>query len=290
MFLLNPLLYFVDYAITHHVVFSEGAGWRTKICGKELARFPLLPFTASTADAIRLIRDIASSRLCIGNIDLDYVQSSHRSSDCDTILSSNVPITTVRCSKCSLYRGSLRKQKSRINNSQKSSTADRVAASSSTPMSSLSSNELMQRCHNLSQSRKTVLRVNSELKKRIKQLMEEQAMPVDNELSDVCKDTLTEKVTELPSGSVQRFFIEEQLKVLSATTSTTRRWHPTILRWCLLMHKKSSTLYRYIRESKFICLPSERTLCDYRSYKPTNSGESLLLMIHFLSIWCMIHS
>ena len=48
------------------------------IWGKEIARFSFLPYTSSMTDAIRLITDLASLRLCAGNSDLEYVQSKHK--------------------------------------------------------------------------------------------------------------------------------------------------------------------------------------------------------------------
>ena len=45
-----------------------------------------------------------------------------------------------------------------------------------------------------------------------------------------------------------------------------------IVRWALLLHKKSKSAYRYIRDSALVCLPSERTLSDYRCYKPLSTG------------------
>ena len=73
-------------------------------------------------------------------------------------------------------------------------------------------------------------------------------------------------------GSARRLFIEEQVNANTAVTPSARRWHPTLIRWCLILHKKSSSAYKYIRESGMICLPSERTLCDYRSFKNVVSG------------------
>ena len=45
-----------------------------------------------------------------------------------------------------------------------------------------------------------------------------------------------------------------------------------IVRWALLLHKKSKSAYRYIRISALVCLPSERIFSDYQCYKPLSSG------------------
>lgn len=44
------------------------------------------------------------------------------------------------------------------------------------------------------------------------------------------------------------------------------RWHPLMIKWCICLRSKSGTTYDALRHSKFVNLPSERTLYDYSHY------------------------
>ena len=41
------------------------------------------------------------------------------------------------------------------------------------------------------------------------------------------------------------------------------RWHPTIIKWCLYIRRKSAGAYEALRDSGCLSLPSQRTLHDY---------------------------
>ena len=273
-----PITYFnflVDAMVTHYVSFTDG-GWRAEIKGTPLPDCE--PHISSTNSVIQLFTRVAQSRLCQGNSDLK--PTDHRSKDCETILSASAPKTSLRCGKCSVYRGTLRKAKSRAANSADN---DRVAADSRTPFSTLSSTELLDRCRNLSASRQRTLKEIKDLKARISSIIAEKSVEVpESDVNESCKTKLIEGINNLPADSVKRLFLEQQLKAITATTASARRWHPTILRWCLIMHKKSKTLYRYMRQSEFVCLPSERTLSDYRCYRDVNSGVDQLHILDCL--------
>ena len=50
------------------------------------------------------------------------------------------------------------------------------------------------------------------------------------------------------------------------------RWHPIVIKWCLLIRQKSSQAYDVLRDSGFINLPSPRTLFDYSHYLKSSLG------------------
>jgi hypothetical protein len=84
-------------------------------------------------------------------------------------------------------------------------------------------------------------------------------------------------VEELPrAGSnisaVQRLFLKQQLKATQQKDRRTMRWHPTVIRWCMALRRKSRSAYRYLRESGALSLPSESTIDDYTAYREINSG------------------
>ena len=68
-----------------------------------------------------------------------------------------------------------------------------------------------------------------------------------------------------------KFFWEQQGKLLQTPTFG-RRYHPHLIRYCLSLHAKSSAVYRELRDSKVLVLPSERTLRDYRNFFKPQQG------------------
>jgi len=67
-----------------------------------------------------------------------------------------------------------------------------------------------------------------------------------------------------------KFFWEEQQKYIQSS-STGVRYHPAIIRYCLSLLSKSSSMYEDIRFNEktgtgFLILPSQRRLRDYKNY------------------------
>ena len=96
---------------------------------------------------------------------------------------------------------------------------------------------------------------------------------------------MLQSLTQLKSyvDSPQRLFVEQQLKWLTHPSATARRWHPKIVRWALLPHNTSKSAYKYMQDSELVCLPSERTLSDYRGYKPPISGVDKQYILNIAS-------
>ena len=111
---------------------------------------------------------------------------------------------------------------------------------------------------------------------KMKASLEMDSQPVDSEL---CKDFIT-----LFSGCVQenvppfmKLFWEEQQKYLSSSSSSSIRYHPMIIKYCLSLAAKSSFAYSDLRYnsrtgSGVLILPSLRTLRDYKNYIRSKRG------------------
>lgn len=125
---------------------------------------------------------------------------------------------------------------------------------------------------------------NKELKEQIKNLQAEIAtnsLTVDNKLSEdlvsIMSDTDQSKVSPF-----MKFFWEEQQKYLKSS-STTVRYHPMIIRYCLALVSKSAAVYDDIRYDQkkgtgFLVLPSRRRLRDYKNYiKPTRGFNDKII-------------
>ena len=73
------------------------------------------------------------------------------------------------------------------------------------------------------------------------------------------------------SDSFFQILLNDQAKALSQP-STSMRWHPLIIKWCLRTWSKSHSIYNEIRDSNFFKLPSGRTLNDYKNFNHPQSG------------------
>ena len=110
----------------------------------------------------------------------------------------------------------------------------------------------------------------SNLEKNITKKLKDNNNAVDSEL---CKDFIT-----LFSGCdpelvppFMKLFWEEQQKYLSSSSSSSIRYHPMIIKYCLSLAAKSSSAYSDLRYnsrtgSGVLILPSIRTLRDYKNY------------------------
>lgn len=71
-----------------------------------------------------------------------------------------------------------------------------------------------------------------------------------------------------------KLYWEQQLKARSLKGKQGMSWHPTIIRWCLYLHHRSSGAYTNLQNLGVISIPSERTLWDYRHFNASTSGFS----------------
>ncbi|KAK3907370.1 Transposable element P transposase [Frankliniella fusca] len=71
---------------------------------------------------------------------------------------------------------------------------------------------------------------------------------------------------------IQKLFWESQKAALLVKDKRGMRWHPMMIRVALKLHSDSPNAYRYLRDSKIMCLPSDRTLYDYSQYVEPKEG------------------
>ncbi len=65
--------------------------------------------------------------------------------------------------------------------------------------------------------------------------------------------------------------LKDQAKALSVNAKQ-MRWHPLVIKWCLRLYSKSHLSYDNLRNLKVLCLPSGRTLSDYKNFDQQTSG------------------
>lgn len=95
---------------------------------------------------------------------------------------------------------------------------------------------------------------------------------------DVCtimKQENDEIIRLYPEGSFQRLFWSQQLDASQVKKSSSMKWHPLMIKWCLYLRYKSSGAYEALKESACLKLPSQRLLRDYTHVIKAVNGFSL---------------
>ena len=168
-----------------------------------------------------------------------------------------------KCHSCMSYRSVLRTMHTRwITHSPSRHTS----TSSTTNFRYLSTPEKAERYKELKARSLSAESTVKRLKERIKQVMSNHSIEIDdelhNDLSQIMEEHNHAVVTEFPEGSFQQLFWDQQLQAVR-TDKRQVCWHPLIIKWCLHFKMLSSAVYHALRTSGFLTLPSERTLRDY---------------------------
>ena len=113
-----------------------------------------------------------------------------------------------------------------------------------------------------------IKKMNSELKQKSLEVDSE----LNSELVDIFKGIAPDKVPPF-----MKLFWEEQQKYIRASKSSSIRYHPAIIKFCLSIAAKSPAAYNQLRfdekaGSGVLVLPSHRTLRDYRNYIKPKQG------------------
>ncbi len=85
---------------------------------------------------------------------------------------------------------------------------------------------------------------------------------------------------KFPGNSDVDMFLREQVKAASRKSCHGFKWNPQIIRWCLYLHKMSSSTYAALRASKYLRLPSERLLFEFGNYMTSKPGFPVELPNH----------
>ena len=113
--------------------------------------------------------------------------------------------------------------------------------------------------------------------KQLQAEIEKMKISIKNHSAPV-DETLNKDLISIFSGSDQKtvppfmkLFWEEQQKYIKSSNSSSVRYHPMIIKFCLSLAAKSPSAYSDLRydsktDSGFLILPSLRTLRDYKNY------------------------
>ena len=109
-------------------------------------------------------------------------------------------------------------------------------------------------------------RVNC-LKDKLQVTADHKGMLMDDVDHSDFKNLMLSESTEITKkyhkNSFEYFFWEQQMKAAQCRDVRHMCWHPVMIKWCLYLKHKSSSMYKALRESGCISLPSQRTLRDY---------------------------
>ncbi|SMN01062.1 hypothetical protein SPONL_1742 [uncultured Candidatus Thioglobus sp.] len=234
-------------------------------------------YTVSSSDALRTLgaRNEHGVLTYIGDkvASFDDINCTICHVDCTLLLDNS----TLCCSHCKLYqRNTLNRLLYRFNNESKSkSNKENTSSHINYRFMDSDSKDLRMKKLQLEVQNK-----NKKLKRLesvLQQCIREESIPVDDTLHS---DLLTIMNQHVPSpGNDQtkdfkEIFWKQQLQAFAKKNPKSIRWHPLVVKWCLYLHHKSSGAYETLRNSGVVCLPSGRTLRDYRHFAPVTAGLS----------------
>ena len=131
---------------------------------------------------------------------------------------------------------------------------------SKTPLQSVAKKRLVTA---LKQSRKSAARLETVLNK-----LKTESIPVTDSLHGSLKSILQNETITNP---FLHLFWEEQQKAFSRQNGG-MRWHPMMVRFAILLHSQSATVYQTLRETGALKLPGESTLRDYTNALHPHQG------------------
>ena len=188
----------------------------------------------------------------------------------------------IRCIKCAAHRKTLLSTATRLHNRARNDASRSPTSHSITSPSShanldyLTAPEVSLRVQKLQKRLRSSNRLVSQLQEKVKILTETQGLTVEQSLQedlvtviDQHKDSISKQYEE---DSFQMIFWKQQRQALQAESGV--QWHPLIIKWRLYLHHRGSGAYKVLRNSKLLCLPSERTLRDYTHFNSTETGFS----------------
>ena len=83
---------------------------------------------------------------------------------------------------------------------------------------------------------------NDRLKRKIAALSEVVGISLDedshNDLKEIVKAESTRFLDDLPAGSIQKIFWQQQVEAASLKNARNMRWHPLMIRWCLYLRHR----------------------------------------------------
>lgn len=178
-----------------------------------------------------------------------------RASKC--ILISKRNSKSPRCFFCRVFRAHLRslvcKQKKRLTKPQ----------TQKLKFKSMQNEFLIQKLKQAKKIQAALRRKVNRYQKKISTLIKNDGVKLDK-LTSLAFEELLKKHVNTETELFTKQFLLEQIKMLDKDPKA-RRFHPSIIKFCVYMRAKSPAAYKALHESGALILPSERTLYNYTS-------------------------
>ena len=182
-----------------------------------------------------------------------------------------------RCNSCVTFRNNtLRRELNRMKERESDETRDPASPSSHTNYRFLTTperNERMQRLHKVVRAKTKSLEA---MRKGISRILQNNSVKMDsdthNDLLSIMRSYTAAVNKKFGEESFQALFWQQQLQASSLGNLRSMRWHPVMIKWCLLLHRSSSRAYEMVRKTGVFHLPSGRTLRDYTHFAPAMCG------------------
>jgi len=181
--------------------------------------------------------------------------------------------TEKRCCFCKKYRDNVLRSSLSQWHKQQNQGCCATDTSSHVNFRYLATPEKIQRLTNLHKQLRNKDRHLAHLKSKLDKMIEDNGVKVDREMHNDLLAIMDKKPKENDNPFFSVFW-QQQVKAFSLKSTRQMKWHPAMIRWALYLHHKSSGCYKTLRNSGIIHLPSERTLCDYKHFAPSEPGFS----------------
>ena len=161
-----------------------------------------------------------------------------------------------RCQQCTTYRNnSLRREANCMKQIDKENR-DPSNPSSHVNYRYLNTperNDRMRRLHNELRAKTKSLQA---MRQKANRMIQSSGVNLDADLHHDLVELMKSQSSQLGSDSFVSLFWRQQTLASSLRNSRSMRWHPLLIKWCLLIFRKSSSAYETIRKTGILKLPS----------------------------------
>ena len=145
-----------------------------------------------------------------------------------------VSCQNIRCPECQSYRPQLNTRSSRAAKEE-----SLVSLKKNVPNMYLPRKNLEKKAKELQKDRRILKQSNDRLLKRIDKLAVSESVEINSETSDVIVSVVNKNESGFPPDSPKHLLWEQQKKLYELKKTSSMRWHPIMIRWCLSIYLKS---------------------------------------------------
>ena len=172
------------------------------------------------------------------------------------------------CLPCKKQRSTLLVQKCRYK-------TERTNQTTHVPHRYLSKEQMKERMVTLQKELIKVKKQRDRLITKVNKIIEAESISLSQHDHEDLKEIIVNEEHKIKHKStLQKIFWDQQVEAAKKFDSRGMKWHPLMVRLCILLRHQSQSAYEILRQC--ISLPSQRTLRDYTHFikaKPGFSGE-----------------